>query len=619
MPGATYFVPVTEVTGLYLTILFAALGEQFAFFFHDDKDWLTRAAGIGRFGEVEGRPSARRRQRRPGRDDRRDRDLPARALRLRAGADDPEHRARHRGARPGRVPALRRPPLRVARGASASAMRDRTFAQILHKGFFGTLLMRLLGKNITIPQAIGLDARRQPVIKPYATAVLPDDGSGRSGVRRRQVRCRNGDLPRTSAPHALARSGGRPGGHPGVLPKPTSRPSSGTASTSSSTTASSRRTTARFRTLMAFQAHHIDTAFYDRFYRRRVHRRSRRQHFERVASRCHIAWRPRCRPARRGRRGCRRPLPVRGSLGRDRRPPRPLRRRGRRAAAPAAQRQPELVVRLARRDPRPARTVSVHRARLPGLRPVARGRGFDFRPESHSTVIEGLVDRLGLGDVIVFGYAWGGPIGLGFAGRRPELVRALVIGNTWAWPDDRLRVRLFSALMGGPLSRLLVDRLNLMLRALPAAEPQARPADGRRASRVRRPVPAGSGGTSMGVLPREIVAGRAVPPGGRGEPAAPRRQAGADRLAGSDPGFGDAELAAMAVAVSRPRRPSPWSDGPVHRRGRPRRSSAAAWRWWLGTRGSAAAPSAGGRRPAALLEHVEQPPSRRVSTSSPPP
>ena len=27
IPGATYFVPVTEVTALYLTILFAALGR----------------------------------------------------------------------------------------------------------------------------------------------------------------------------------------------------------------------------------------------------------------------------------------------------------------------------------------------------------------------------------------------------------------------------------------------------------------------------------------------------------------------------------------------------------------------------------------------------------------
>ena len=54
IPGATYFVPVTEVTALYLTILFGALGEEFAFFFHDDKDPLLRPAGISKFGKSKG-------------------------------------------------------------------------------------------------------------------------------------------------------------------------------------------------------------------------------------------------------------------------------------------------------------------------------------------------------------------------------------------------------------------------------------------------------------------------------------------------------------------------------------------------------------------------------------
>jgi haloalkane dehalogenase len=132
---------------------------------------------------------------------------------------------------------------------------------------------------------------------------------------------------------------------------------------------------------------------------------------------------------------------------------------------------------------------------------------YDFRPRSHSAVVEALVDRLGLTELSVFGYAWGGPIGLGLAGRRPELIRSLVIGNTWAWPDDRLRVRLFSALMGGPLSPLLTERLDLMVRLylplnlkrarLTAAERRAY--DGPWSTGRRRP---------MAILPREIVTGR---------------------------------------------------------------------------------------------------------------
>jgi haloalkane dehalogenase len=144
----------------------------------------------------------------------------------------------------------------------------------------------------------------------------------------------------------------------------------------------------------------------------------------------------------------------------------------------------------------------------PGFGLSRAADGYDFRPRSHSRVIEGLVDRLGLDGILVFGYAWGGPIGIGFAGRRPELVRGLVLANTWAWPDDRRRARLFGALMGGPLSPLLVERLNLMLRLyLPLGLRRGRLSDAERAA-YEGPFPRGARST-IRVLPREIVRGRA--------------------------------------------------------------------------------------------------------------
>jgi len=82
--------------------------------------------------------------------------------------------------------------------------------------------------------------------------------------------------------------------------------------------------------------------------------------------------------------------------------------------------------------------------------------GYGFTPEEHSRVLERFVDRLGLTDLTMMVQDWGGPIGFGFGVRRPELVRALVIGNTFAWPLDReFRIRVFSWLMGGPVGRLL--------------------------------------------------------------------------------------------------------------------------------------------------------------------
>ncbi len=178
----------------------------------------------------------------------------------------------------------------------------------------------------------------------------------------------------------------------------------------------------------------------------------------------------------------------------------------------------------------------------PGFGLSRAADGYDFKPRSQSKVVEALVDQLGLEGIVVFGYAWGGPIGLGLAGRRPELVRGLVLSNTWAWPDDRLRVRLFSALMGGPLSPLLVDRLNLMLRLyLPFNLKRGRLTDAERAA-YDGPFPPAKR-SIMRVFPREIVRGRAYL--SEVEANLPRLS---DKPAiviwpDSDPGFGDAELA----------------------------------------------------------------------------
>jgi haloalkane dehalogenase len=82
--------------------------------------------------------------------------------------------------------------------------------------------------------------------------------------------------------------------------------------------------------------------------------------------------------------------------------------------------------------------------------------GYRFTPREHSAVLERFVDRLELSDLTLMVQDWGGPVGLGLAGRHPELVNRLIIGNTFAWPlNGELRVRMFSALLGGPIGRTL--------------------------------------------------------------------------------------------------------------------------------------------------------------------
>ena len=92
--------------------------------------------------------------------------------------------------------------------------------------------------------------------------------------------------------------------------------------------------------------------------------------------------------------------------------------------------------------------------------------GYHFTPSEHSDVLERFVDRLRLKDVTMMVQDWGGPIGLGLGGRRPELVRRLIIGNTFAWPlAAQRRIRVFSWIMGGPIGRSLTSAFNFVPRA----------------------------------------------------------------------------------------------------------------------------------------------------------
>ena len=89
--------------------------------------------------------------------------------------------------------------------------------------------------------------------------------------------------------------------------------------------------------------------------------------------------------------------------------------------------------------------------------------GYGFTPREHSAILENFVDRLRLKGITMMVQDWGGPIGLGFAGRRPGLVSSLVIGNTFAWPlDDQFRIRIFSWFMGGPIGRSLTSAFNFV-------------------------------------------------------------------------------------------------------------------------------------------------------------
>jgi hypothetical protein len=278
LPGATYFVPVTEITALYLTVLFAALGPEFAYYFHDDRDWLARAAGIQRFAKSKGGHLLDNvHDGRVGTIDEIERYmlelcaveqgllLQNLALATEAiGLGGFPHYGAHRF---GWLEAF------------GFRMHDRTFAQMLHKGFFGTLLMRLLGKNISIPQAVGLEHGGETILKPYAPPYYPSmeaavrafvaskftPGTGvfrdRESTPWRDPAAIQASIPEYSeanieaviayCEYVVKHYGQFPGNY-GPL-----------------------------RTTMAFQAHHIDPSFYDRFYRDGAYTEAHVEHFPR--------------------------------------------------------------------------------------------------------------------------------------------------------------------------------------------------------------------------------------------------------------------------------------------------------------------------------------------------
>jgi len=64
--------------------------------------------------------------------------------------------------------------------------------------------------------------------------------------------------------------------------------------------------------------------------------------------------------------------------------------------------------------------------------------GYDYRLRSRIEDLEALVEHLGLKRVTLVVHDWGGAIGMGFAGRNPELIERIVVFNTAAFRSERI-------------------------------------------------------------------------------------------------------------------------------------------------------------------------------------
>ncbi len=103
----------------------------------------------------------------------------------------------------------------------------------------------------------------------------------------------------------------------------------------------------------------------------------------------------------------------------------------------------------------------------PGFGLSSARPGYSFKPREHSAVLERFVLALDLDEIGLMVQDWGGPIGLGFAGRHPDRIRALLICNTWAWPAQGTKnLEWFSKIVGSPIGRLLILNFNAFVNML---------------------------------------------------------------------------------------------------------------------------------------------------------
>jgi pimeloyl-ACP methyl ester carboxylesterase len=100
-----------------------------------------------------------------------------------------------------------------------------------------------------------------------------------------------------------------------------------------------------------------------------------------------------------------------------------------------------------------------------GLSEKPPGWGYSFA--AHAANLRALVERLGLRDLTLVVHDLGGPIGLSLAVERPDLVRRMVIFNTFMWPmEGPFAVPPIGRIFGSPLGRLLYLYANISARAL---------------------------------------------------------------------------------------------------------------------------------------------------------
>ncbi len=144
----------------------------------------------------------------------------------------------------------------------------------------------------------------------------------------------------------------------------------------------------------------------------------------------------------------------------------------------------------------------------PGFGLSSARPGYSFKPREHSTVLERFVLALDLSKIGLMVQDWGGPIGLGFAGRHPDRIRVLLICNTWAWPAQGTKhLEWFSKIVGGLIGRFLILNFNAFVNLILPSGVSRRLSLGEMRA-YRGPFPTRASRLPTAIFPREILHSR---------------------------------------------------------------------------------------------------------------
>jgi len=264
VPGTTYFVPVGEMTALYINVALSAFSDDFAYFVVDERNGF-RPAGVERFGRSRGGFLH---------DDIRSGRVAtvgavetwvAEFVAIEHGAILQNLGLMTQALGLGGFPHFAAHPF-IWFQALGFRMADIPLSRLVGAGSVRSAGMKLLGKDLPVPSAVGLERGGEPLIRPFSPPYYPT--------------MRDAVLAFVDYKYAEGRGTMRDGGAAtgwsdparvqAGIPRYPDRTIEATIAYCEYVYNRYGRFPAMcgpFRGILAYQAHHLDTDFYERFYR----------------------------------------------------------------------------------------------------------------------------------------------------------------------------------------------------------------------------------------------------------------------------------------------------------------------------------------------------------------